>query len=567
MTLKRLTLIPGPADLPDLDQAGQRAVLDDFSRRVGRLAQANATRRGWWFSWLSSRDRHHCPLAEDLAWLARAEAWLAQRDGDATLACPAPALAAALSARARRAGWQVRSSPGLWAAALRARAAAVIAAVTDIAKAAAIGLINWRAARRHPCRHLGGHDVILVAWLDHRLINARTPYESVYFGPLGTLLEESGETCLHFGPVMTEPGRIDAVTRAAMRDDAHLATLGHLLTLGDIAASVIGAAAEKIRWTVDDAPLARRALFRHIIYSAQARMIERATTRLLALNPQARVIRIYENLPWERAVDLAARAAGRDVTGYLHCAVLPCYLNYYIDEDDARVRPRPDRIACTGPAAREVLLSLGSHDPAEIRAGMALRGPNPAALKLRDERSRPIRRVLVLLEGLPRMVHLLRTLADAAAVLPDLRFEVRAHPMMPLDVLIKSGGITAEAAARLHKAADGSLEDNIRQADAIIYQGTTAALTAALMGLPLLRFDGHPPVTDDPLCRCDAFKHTFDTPDTLAQAIGRLDGLDDAQWRAQRDTLRAYVADYLRAPSAAGLSDFRIAPSGANGAD
>lgn len=550
----RLTLRVGDGDtLPPLPLTEQRRVVEQFRDHVTALALANADNRAWWFSWLSSRDRNHCPLAADLLWLEQAQVWLEGQSGAVTLTCPDADLAHALAARAKALGWLVKA-PLRWP---------TLAPLADAAKALAVGLLTWRAARRHPYPGLGGHDTVLLSWADKRVLGARQPRDDVYFGPLRRLLEQAGEKVLPVSPLMGEPGQLAVITAAA----THLghASIGHGLTLADVVLSVAQAMVERIRWTVPDPALKRRALFRRVIYSAQARMIERAVGRILAANSAARLIRIYENLPWERAADLAAHRLDRHVTGYLHCAVLPSHLNFYLDAAEATVRPRPDRIVCTGPTARDVLLSLGQHDPDHVLPGMALRGPDPARLPL-VQGQQPIRTVLVLLEGLPRMVSLLRVLDQAARHLPDVRLLVRAHPMLPLERLAALAGITTGPGQPLQPSLTSGLETAIAEADAVIYQGTTAALTAALMGVPLLWFDAGLAITDDPLFRCPHFKRGFATPDELGDAIAELDLLDETVRQQQRHALRAYVLDYLRPPSTAALADFRVAPTPAVGA-
>ncbi len=562
-----LTAAGQSADLPELPAEAARAVLLAYADLVTGLAEVNAGRRGWWYSWLSSRDQFRCPLPGDLLWLARVEAWLAAGAEDgATLSCADGGVAGAVAARARRAGWRVEVQ---LAARLRWGVRAVtlrLGALADAAKAAAVGGLVWLAARRHPRPQadLAGNAVILVGWLDQALLRpADGPRADVYFGRLAAMLEQSGERVLHLGPVMAPPGRIGAVTAAAAAESGRLATIGHFLTLADVAAAVLAALAERVRLPAADRPLLRRALARRVVYSAQARMIEKAVARALAANPAARVIHLYENLPWERAVDLAAGRAGRDVVGYLHCAVLPSHLSYCLDQREAAIRPRPDRIVCTGPAARDVLLSLGRHDPATVLPGMALRDRDATLPPVAAARPARIRTVLVLLEALYKMVPLLQALQRAAALSPGLDLVVRAHPGLPFATLAAAAGL---AAGRLRPSTAAGLREAIAAADLVVYQGTTAALTAAEMGLPLLWFDGGLPFTDDPLFRCPSFKRTFRRAEDLAPAVAAFEAMADAQWQAERDRLRAYAMDYARPPGPAGFDDFRIAPPPASAA-
>lgn len=65
--MKRLTLVADrDTRLPELPGERAREVLDDFRDRVTEIALANPGNRAWWYSWASSRDRYHCPLAADL---------------------------------------------------------------------------------------------------------------------------------------------------------------------------------------------------------------------------------------------------------------------------------------------------------------------------------------------------------------------------------------------------------------------------------------------------------------------------------------------------------------------
>jgi surface carbohydrate biosynthesis protein (TIGR04326 family) len=343
------------------------------------------------------------------------------------------------------------------------------------------------------------------------------------------------------------------VRALARRGDIPAASIAHFLRPSDIVAAAwqsltmrFDLGAVRLPDGVGAAPYIAAEIAQERGSMFQGLLIERALARALVRHPRARVIHTYENNPWERAVDGAAHGASprRDVIGYLHCAVLPSHLKNFVAPEETAIRPAPDRIVCTGPAAREVFLRLGAHDPARVLAGGALRGP--ALSQLAPRRSPPgrVHTVLALLEGLTSMTALLRFLA-AAAPAGGRRILIRPHPVMPLGVLLPAAGISLDPAHGLDESRAPALADAIAEAQAVIYQSSTAAMTALALGVPLIKVRLPGALEDDPLFACDALKRVVDRPDRLAAALDDVECMDQPTFDTELARARGYLDRYL----------------------
>ena len=515
----------GPIPEGAADESGRHAVRA-FCDAVTALSRANADTPVWWYTWLSSRDRFNSGLF------------------DVFLGAP------------------VDRRPTAY------RGHGFIPLAKEVAAAIESRIVAWLC----PARAIDDAGVILVApATPEALGSGNRPYRDTYFGALMETLRARGERPLLIGlPVGHRRRTVRALAR---RGDIPAASVAHHLRLGDIAAAAwrsltttLDGAAVRLPDGTDATPfvagelgLERRSMF-------QGLLVERAMARVLARHPRARVIHTYENNPWERAVDRAAHRATprRDVIGYLHCAVLPSHLKNFKAPEEDGIRPSPDRIVCTGPAAREVFLGLGAHDPARVLAGCALRGPALSALAPRRAPAERIRTVLAVLEGLKSMTSLLQFLA-AAAPAGDRRILIRAHPVMPLDVLLPAAGVSLDPARGLGASRAPGLVDAIAEAQAVIYQSSTAAMTALAMGVPLVKVRLPGPLEDDPLFACNALKRAIERPDQLQAALDAFEGMPQATFEAERARAHDYLDSYLAPANDAGLACF-AGPDGWNAA-
>jgi hypothetical protein len=522
----------------------------------------------WWFVPLSTRDHFGSRLQERFQQVARLERTLAHGNGPATVACEDGLFAASLAEFFGQRGWEVKrpmSDRLIWISRDARR---------RMTNAARLGLRvarlwrDWWAGRKQNSwvSRTSGLDAIFVAPMH---LPVRTSPDNVvrddYFGDLPRKFADAGKRVAVTGPLIFDP--FDHARAAQKLRRVPVVALDSMITLGDVAA--LGAGALR-RWLRPprvpvkvDGPLPRmrgivqREIDDAIVSRVHGAHLERAFRKLLSRSPGVRVLHTYENNWWERAIDrpAAGRAESGEIVGYLHCAVLESSLKNFRRNDEI-ARPQPDRIICTGPAARTALLTLGEYDPDKVFAGCALRAPDLDALPGRKGAIGTARSILVLLEGLPTMAELVRLVAKAAPALAGRRIVVRPHPVLPLEQIAAKAGVRIAADGLLQPSSGAPLVDEIAAADLVIFKASSAALIAGYAGLPLIRYRDDWWLSDDPLRHCDALKVEVGTPDQIVAAVERFESMSADELDDERARFRAYIDSYLARPSDAALACF-----------
>ncbi len=557
--------------LPQLDDAERKQLLAAYNNLITQLSLQNQNRKSWWYTWLSCRDQINNDLLKHLHFVERIKKCLRNNSTpeSLTVCCSSPALVKTISATARNAGWKVVIGPIDRLLFLASVIRLLPIPPIDGIKILVHGLRLVIASRIYPLdqKNRQQRTVALVSNFHDSITQQGNVFRDLYFGELGTWLESQNEKVIYMG---LPQGNIRSIA-SKCRDftEYPVMTIGHVLNFGQVISAAFFALFSriKIRPKADSFPqlsgLIHESLNRAVIHKGFGLMMERATKQLLDKYPNARVVHIYENNPWERGVDIAAknRPDPRDVTGYLHCAVLPTHLKNTIGPEEIPIRPGPDRIVCTGSAAREVFLELGPHHPERVFAGCNLRGPDFSTLPLRSAPPSRIRNVLVILEGLPKMVRLLRFVAAASTHVKNIKFDIRAHPVLPLADLAKKADVTYGPDLSLRENTNDSLESAISEADAVLYQGSTGVLSAAYEGVPLICFDAQELLPADPLYKCSALKEIVKRPIEIINAIENLESMDKQTYFEQSSVLRSYIKKYSTSSSFEQLKNFRLKES------
>lgn len=488
---------------------------------------ANAESPGFWYSFISSRDRHVSRTFDAAQEIASALRRTVKAQGE-TVAVSSrdPLVVRELARCAERLGIGVERTRGDgmrgWSRGLGAwlRALAVFAwRVLDLARAIRMA----SPLRRVPPEQAD----VLVFTLFHtgrRLPELkRDSYRDIYFGDLPRWLAEQGKRVVLAGGCAQ--GERPVLAHLMARRDCASWLRPSIVdaTWGDLAAAFRVAVFPGVRLPslplgglIDLRPLVARDLASERDAILTGALLHRVALRLLRRHSNARILHVYENNFWERSTYRAAAAFSRSVVGYLHCAVLPGHLKNYAGQHEWAVRPHPQRIVTTGPDAAELLASLGSYPANMIVAGVALRDP-PARVEEPTAPPQP-GRVLVLLEGLMSMAPLLRLCHEAALVRTDLQIVVRAHPDLPAARISRDAGFDFDRSP-LRSSDTDDLRADIAEAAVVVYQGTTAAITVGLLPRPLVRAALDARVDDDPLAGIDELKWQFSDLASLLAAL------------------------------------------------
>jgi hypothetical protein len=535
----------GTVVLPDLDRSERQGVVARFHDIVSHLTALNGDNELWWYTWLSTRDRLQSGLLAEMTTLARLEKLLADCAADSLIFTSAqPSLAAAAARRAEALGWQcvvdVRA-PETFIARLRT--------MTGLS-------LRWiAAARRHPRmadlpRDL---DLVIVSVVDRDVAPLLDGgrYRDSFFGDIGDYLARQSKRFAVLG--MTYLAH-DSNAAVHGRAPYPIVLMGHVVGLFDLVTSLFAA----LRFTARTDGLNRESA--QFVADAVARsrpqlvlgsLMRKAVAKLLARNPRADVLHMFENNPWERGIAFARAAATpeRRGHGYMHCAVLPAQTKNHIKQADIAAHwPGPDRVYCLGVQAARAYRDLSA--VRDVRAGCTFRDQAALDVAVRPAAPSHVARILILLEGLPSVGPMIQFADSVARGLgPGIEWRVRCHPVLPHTEVSSISGVNIGDNDALMPSLGLSLTEDIARADLVLYQSSTAVFTAAMAAVPLVHFRTDLADTDDPLFAIDALKRSVDTRAEFEDAIAHFTTMGQDRFVAERSRLRDYVQDYLAMPS------------------
>lgn len=554
--------------LPTLSPEEGRDLLSRYVAITSEAGAANGPSGLWWYTWSSSRDRYHSRLLAEMELLERLRLSAARRpEGRFVWVCPDPVLAEAARRVLQEQGIPVSSGlkdRTLWGIRrLSGRLAPWIAGIR-VAGRAFLYAVQLRKSRQAIQPPAGKPRVLLVTWLKHSDLDGRIPAET-YFGRLPRLLHERGMETALFGGLLDTELRI----RTGESHGVPVAALPQWLNGSDIPRAYFRGLLGPIH-VPREGPLlggTLRALLKRDIHENRGKsvvfslLMERALRRFLKSFRPDRILQICENNPWERACVLAARGLvpEPEILGYHHCAVVLSHTKILMTESDRKLRPRPERLICTGDRPRDLMIRHGGHLPEETVSGCAWRFEALRSWQPRQS-ARWTGSILVILEGLSSMVQLIRFMQEALAGQTDVTARFRAHPQYPLAWLLKESSLSLEGHPTLSGTPHKSLKEDLEAADLVVYKGTTAAMEAGYMGIPLIHVKTPNLLTDDPLFELTDLKRTVSEPKEFIPAVKALTSMTPEEFRRSLAAFRRYVEDYLTQPDEKNLSVFMPAP-------
>jgi hypothetical protein len=243
---------------------------------------------------------------------------------------------------------------------------------------------------------------------------------------------------------------------------------------------------------MDISPIVREELGRDWVsnQAADALLMAASVRRLAGLGaPISRIIYIYENQPWERALCWEARRSLPEavMVGYQHARVPRLLLNWYLAPGGERDAPLPDRVVTVGEYSAKLLSSDG-YDPDCVRIGGALQMQGLLALRPRGGESltcgNGASTVLVACSnGLEETVELV----DKAVHLFDenegVQVVLKCHPLMPFQRVRKLIG--SPLPSHVH-VSEEPIADLILKSSLMVYSGSTVCVQALALGLPVV---------------------------------------------------------------------------------
>lgn len=204
--------------------------------------------------------------------------------------------------------------------------------------------------------------------------------------------------------------------------------------------------------------------------------------------PINRIIYLYENQPWERAVCWEARRSlpGAVLVGYRNTLAPRLLLNFYLAPGEAKEAPLPDRVITDGNLTAE-LLSADGYEPDFVRVAGALQMQD--LLDLRPPPGRPSASeteatVLVAfsggLEETAALAHMAVQLFDEAE---GVQVVFKFHPSMPFEKVSRLLGDRFPAHVRV---SEEPITELILKSSVMVYTESTVCVQALALGLPVI---------------------------------------------------------------------------------
>ena len=103
---------------------------------------------------------------------------------------------------------------------------------------------------------------------------------------------------------------------------------------------------------------------------------------------------------------------------------------------------------------------------------------------------------------------------------------------------------------------ENDLIADLDQTDICIYWGSTVALEALTMGIPVIHYDMQTILSYDPLFRCNYLKWTVNDNDSLPEVIETINSMIDKEYIQQADQAKAYIKRYFYPVTDENMSKF-----------
>ena len=560
----------GVWQLPELSPIENENLLSHFYDLISNIGVASGRESVWWYTWTSSRDRFHSSILADMEIIARFQKALdIGLPEHLVMVCKDPYLADVILKIARTNKIAIRvaiKDRFRWARArLTMKAKPMVGSVRTCGRLLLIKRRIKQDSSYINQAKLKPERTILVTWIkSDNLQNTGQPNDT-YFGLLPKFLETDTHSVTVFGDIY--PGLPIQPRRSGANPFSPVLTAAPFISNWAIFKAFVRGVLSSVpihvamkSETPGMAQLLRRDVHLNRDSIVYGLLLETSLRRLVQALEPTHIIHMCENNPWERACSQAAHSMTPQppVSGYMHCAVILSHTKIIITEKEKPFRPRPSKLICTGERAGDIMIKFGGHAPDEVVGACALRQAYMTGFRPRCGLNRPVRNVLVILEGLPNMSHLVRFVWEALD--GDDRFctVIRPHPAYRFDQIIADVGVSASDFKTLTLSKNTQIVEDFQNADLVIYKGSTAAMEAGYMGIPLIHYDYPYILTDDPLFETTDLKKVVAKPEELVPAILEFDSMNPEDYVKQSLSLRRYIDDYLTIPRPEHADYFRL---------
>lgn len=266
----------------------------------------------------------------------------------------------------------------------------------------------------------------------------------------------------------------------------------------------------------------------------------------------------YEGNPWERMFVFGLRQArpGVEVVGSQHSVVPQAAAGVFPGKAEMELCPLPDRVLTTGQVTADIILRHSHWPASRVLAGCSLRYGALHTLPQAPACGGPVRRVLVAPEGLDEAVDMVGYALRQSRLCPEVRFTIRTHPVLHLDVFLARLGLDLESFPNVERSRLARVDEDLAQCEAVLYWGSTVCMEALMMGVPVIHFDRGDRPSYDPLFEGCTFQWLVDRDTPLAGVLAELAGLTGPERTRRAGQALDYVTRYFHPVTPARLALF-----------
>ena len=214
-----------------------------------------------------------------------------------------------------------------------------------------------------------------------------------------------------------------------------------------------------------------------------------------------RIIYVYENQPWERALCWGIRSHLPNTTlvGYQHARTPKFMLNFHLAPGGEELAPLPDFIVTNGGYTSTILKSGGFRDD-QIRIGASFQMQSVDLVNLDndfdiDENTTPSI-LFATSEGKQETAELILMACNIFEEGDGIKVIIKCHPLMPFTDAL--GALDVDLPAHV-RVIDGPILDLISKSTLMIYTGSTVCVQALSLNVPVIHFRPRIDFDMDPL--------------------------------------------------------------------
>jgi hypothetical protein len=265
----------------------------------------------------------------------------------------------------------------------------------------------------------------------------------------------------------------------------------------------------------------------------------------------------YENNPWEKVCFKTLKEISPDIhtIGYQHAALSKSSLNMVLSGYEKDIIPMPDRIITIGEITKKFLVETGGYNPARVREGCGLRFAHLYTIKNKKRTRRNT--LLVTPEGImSESVTLANFVHSALQKKAGLRIVLRPHPALPFEKYKKYLNFNPNESDNFLISANESVKKDLDETDIIVYRGSTLALEALKMGIPVIYLALSDIISVDPLFDGEGLNWVARTEKELVDTVTTIYGLTPAEYESKNRASQAFISRYIAEITEERLKEF-----------